>query len=95
LLTLGNLGTIGLEKTSPLCCNRPFPWNWLIYLPLLILSTIPIYVIATVLVYCVTPHLDLSLWYPMRYGWKIPVLVVTQFHPRRIRKIIDNSLPPL
>ena len=78
-LTLGNLGTIGLEKISPLCCSPPFPWNWPIHLPLLILWTIPVYVIATVLAYCVTPHLDLSLWYLMRYGWKIPVLVVRNF----------------
>jgi hypothetical protein len=75
-LTLGNLGTLGLQKISPLYCNRQFPWNWLIYLPLLILWTIPIYVIATVVVYYVTPHIDSSLWHLMRYGWKFPVFVV-------------------
>jgi len=77
-LCIGNLGTLILEKMSPLYCNRPFPWNWLVYLLLLAICTFPIYAIAAAAVYYLARLPDdsyLTLWQSVRHGWRFPFFV--------------------
>src|SRR5215469_7440116 len=74
-LCLGNLCSIPLEALGHLYIRRPFPYNWLIFLGLLLILIGPVYTITTVIVWLVTQMGQVTLWTLLTQGWKFPLLV--------------------
>ena len=54
-LTIANLMTIPLEALRFLYWDEPFPRNWVIYVGLMLVLMVPVYIVATVLVYWLAP----------------------------------------
>jgi len=74
-LTIANLMTIPLESLRFLYWEEPFPRNWVIYMGLMLVLMVPVYVIATVLVYWVAPPEPQSLMHFIQTGWRLPILI--------------------
>ena len=78
-LCLGNLTSIPMEALGYLYARRRFPYNWLIYLALLLVLVGPVYSITTVIVWFLTPVGPVPLWTLLTQGWKFPLLVTLVF----------------
>jgi len=72
---IGNLLTPILRASGPLFYFRPFPQNFLVYSVVLLVATIPVYVITTIIVWRFAPPVPQALGHYLRTGWKVPVLV--------------------
>lgn len=78
-LCIGNLLTPALQASYRLFFNRPFSYNWGIFLVLLATLTFPVYIITTVVVWWLAPPTPQPLWHLLYYGWKLPFLVTLIF----------------
>jgi sigma-B regulation protein RsbU (phosphoserine phosphatase) len=78
-LCIGNLLTLLGSRLSWLFSERPFPYNWLVFLAVLVVLTPPVYVIASVVVWWIAPPTPQSLWHLIITGWKFPLLVTVVF----------------
>jgi len=74
-LTIANLMTITLEALRFLYWDEPFPRNWVIYVGLMLVLMVPVYVIATVLVYWITPPKPQTLTHFIETGWRLPIVI--------------------
>ena len=74
-LCIGNLLNFSMERMNATFPARPFPYNWLVFLAVLLVLTIPIYVIASVIVWLIAPPSPQSLGHLIRTGWKFPSLL--------------------
>jgi sigma-B regulation protein RsbU (phosphoserine phosphatase) len=74
-LCIGNLLSTVIGRLNFLYEKRPFPYNLLIFVPLLLVLTIPIYLITSVVVWLIAPPLPMTLTHLITAGWKFPVLV--------------------
>jgi sigma-B regulation protein RsbU (phosphoserine phosphatase) len=68
-----------MNRLSCLVSDRPFPYNWLMFLAALVVLTPPVYVIASVVVWWIAPPSPQSLWHLIITGWKFPFLVTLVF----------------
>jgi sigma-B regulation protein RsbU (phosphoserine phosphatase) len=75
----GNLIIPPLNRVRRVYGQRPFPYNWLIFLAALAVLTPPVYVIASVVVWRIAPPTPQSLWHLIRTGWKLPFLIIDVF----------------
>ena len=55
--------------------RKPFPYNWLFFLPILIALLIPVYVVSSVVVWLLAPPTPQTLEHLLRTGWKFPILI--------------------
>jgi phosphoserine phosphatase RsbU/P len=78
-LCLGNLLSPAIGWSEFLYAERPFPYNLLIFLPVLLVLTVPIYLITTVVVWLVAPPSPQTLSHLITTGWKFPFLVILVF----------------
>jgi sigma-B regulation protein RsbU (phosphoserine phosphatase) len=78
-LCIGNLVTISLEKLGFLYEKRPFPYNLLIFLPLLLVLTAPVYLITSAVVWMIAPPAGLTLSSLIAVGWKFSFVVTLAF----------------
>ncbi len=78
-LCIGNLLSPAMEWTGFLYSKRRFPFNWLIFLPTLLIVTIPVYLISSTIVWLVAPPGPQTLSHLIRTGWKFPFLVTFVF----------------
>jgi len=78
-LCIGNLVSISLEKLAFLFAKRPFPYNLLIFLPLLLVLTAPVYLITSVVVWLIAPPAGLSLSSLIAVGWKFSFVATLAF----------------
>ncbi|MGD1064507.1 MAG: hypothetical protein ABR860_14715, partial [Terracidiphilus sp.] len=46
-LCVGNLLSPAISRVEFLYSGRPFPFNWLIFVPVLLVLTVPVYLIST------------------------------------------------
>jgi sigma-B regulation protein RsbU (phosphoserine phosphatase) len=74
-LCIGNLLSLAIGRLAFLFSGRPFPFNWLIYLLVLLGLTVPIYLISTTIVWCIAPPVSQTLSHLITTGWKFPFLV--------------------
>jgi sigma-B regulation protein RsbU (phosphoserine phosphatase) len=68
-----------MDQVEFLFSERPFPFNWLIFLPTLLVLTIPVYLISSVIVWLVSPPGPQTFSHLLRTGWKFPFLVTFIF----------------
>jgi sigma-B regulation protein RsbU (phosphoserine phosphatase) len=78
-LCIGNLLTPAMQGAYRWYFNRPFPYNWIVYLGLLGLFTFPVYVISSVIVWWLAPPTPQTLSHLIRTGWKLPCWVIMIF----------------
>ena len=78
-LSLGNLTRIPLERAHPLYLERPFPYNWLVFLSLLVPLLLPIYLISSTLAWWLARPSPDTLAHYLRTGWKFPILITVVF----------------
>jgi sigma-B regulation protein RsbU (phosphoserine phosphatase) len=78
-LCIGNLLSIGIDQLEFLFSGKPFPYNWLIFLPTLLVLTVPVYLISSVIVWLVSPPGPQTLSHLLLTGWKFPFLVTFVF----------------
>jgi sigma-B regulation protein RsbU (phosphoserine phosphatase) len=78
-LCIGNLLAPALDRLSFLYWRRPFPFNWLIFLPVLLILVVPVYLISSAIVWWIAPPAPQSLSHLIRTGWKFPFLVTFVF----------------
>ena len=78
-LCIGNLITPAAAQLRFLYAERAFPYNWLIFLPVLLLLVAPVYVVSSVFVWAIAPPTPQTYAHLIRTGWKLPFLVTFVF----------------
>jgi sigma-B regulation protein RsbU (phosphoserine phosphatase) len=78
-LCIGNLLSPATGWLEVLYAERPFPYDLLIFLTVLLGLTVPIYLIATVVVWSIAPPSPQTLAHLITTGWKFPFLVTFVF----------------
>jgi sigma-B regulation protein RsbU (phosphoserine phosphatase) len=78
-LCIGNLLSFGIDRVEFLFSGRPFPYNWLIFLPTLLALTVPVYLISSVIAWLIAPPGPQTLSHLILTGWKFPFLVTFVF----------------
>jgi sigma-B regulation protein RsbU (phosphoserine phosphatase) len=74
-LCIGNLLTPAMARVRPLYAERPFPYNWLVFLPILMAMVLPVYLISSIFVWVIAPPTPQTYEHLIRTGWKLPFLV--------------------
>src|SRR5215472_15775044 len=74
-MSLGNLTHYSMEKVYPFYGDRRFPYNWLIFLPVLAVLLLPIYLISATLVWLTAQASRQTLAQYLYTAWKFPVLI--------------------
>jgi len=78
-LCIGNLLSLAIDWLGFLYEERPFPYNILIFVPLLIVLTVPIYLITSVVVWLIAPPFPLALSNLIMSEWKFSFVVTFAF----------------
>jgi sigma-B regulation protein RsbU (phosphoserine phosphatase) len=78
-LCIGNLIMPVTERLHHLYAERRFPYNWLLFLSILLLLAPFVYVISSVVVWLLAPPTPQSLSHLIRTGWKLPWLFTIVF----------------
>ncbi len=78
-LCIGNLLSFGMDQVEFLFSKRPFPLNWLVFLPTLLAMTVPVYLISSSIVWLISPPSPQTLSHLLLTGWKFPFLVTFVF----------------
>jgi sigma-B regulation protein RsbU (phosphoserine phosphatase) len=78
-ICIGNLLSFGMDQVEFLFSKRPFPFNWLIFLPTLVALTVPVYLLSTALVWLISPPAPQTMSHLILTGWKFPFLVTFVF----------------
>lgn len=55
--------------------EKPSPYDWIIFLMLLCVMTVPVYLLSSVIVWLVAPPSPQPLGHLLRTGWKMPFLI--------------------
>jgi len=76
---IGNLLSLGIDRVEFLFSGRPFPFNWLIFVPILLALTVPVYLISSTIVWFVALPVPQTLSHLIWTGWKFPFLVTLVF----------------
>jgi len=72
-LCTGNLLSAAIERVQFLFSGRPFPYNWVIFLVVLMVLTVPVYLISTVVVWLVIRPVGQSLTDLIETAWRFPL----------------------
>ena len=78
-LSIGNLITPAIRQLHFLYADRPFPYNWLIFLPVLFVLILPVYLISSAVAWAIELHSSQTYEHLIRTGWKLPFLVTFVF----------------
>lgn len=75
--------------------EKPAPYDWMIFLVLLCVMTVPVYVLSTVIVWWLAPPVPQPLEHLLFTGWRMPVLVtlvygLTNFFYRRTKSRLER-----
>ncbi len=74
-IAIGNLIVPVTERLHGLYNEKPFPYNWLFFLPVLLALLIPVFVVSSAIVWLLAPPTPQTLEHLLRTGWKFPVLI--------------------
>ena len=78
-LCIGNLITPPTDKLHRLYAERRFPYNWLLFLLVLLLLLPVVYLISSAIVWALAPPTPQTLLHLLRTGWKLPFLITFVF----------------
>ncbi|MGA8729129.1 MAG: PP2C family protein-serine/threonine phosphatase [Terracidiphilus sp.] len=74
-IVIGNIVVPITQRLHRYYSEKPFPYNWLFFLPVLLLLLIPVYVVSSVVVWMLAPPTPQTLEHLLRTGWKFPILI--------------------
>ena len=74
-IVIGNIVVPVTERSYGFYSEKPFPYNWLFFLAILLVLLIPVYVFSSVVVWLLAPPAPQTLEHLLRTGWKFPVLI--------------------
>jgi sigma-B regulation protein RsbU (phosphoserine phosphatase) len=74
-IAIGNIMVPVTQTLRRYYSEKPFPYNWFFFLPILLLLLIPVYVLSSVFVWVLAPATPQTLGHLLRTGWKFPVLI--------------------
>lgn len=74
-IAIGNTVVPVTQRLHRYYSEKPFPYNWLFLLPMLLVLLIPVYVVSSVVVWIIAPPTPQTLEHLLRTGWKFPVLI--------------------
>ncbi len=74
-LCIGNLLTPAIGWLDFLYAERSFPYNLLIFVPLLLVLTVPVYLITSVVVWLIALSVPITLSYLIMSGWKFSFVI--------------------
>src|ERR1700751_1602561 len=60
-LSIGNLISLAMEKLEHIYADRSFPYDWLLFLVLLLFLVPPVYLISTTIVWLLAPPVPQTL----------------------------------
>jgi sigma-B regulation protein RsbU (phosphoserine phosphatase) len=75
-ICIGNLLTLLLQLGYPLYRDRPFPYNWVVFLSLLVVLTVPVYIISSAIVCWLAPPTPQTLSHLLLTGWQLPCWII-------------------
>ena len=74
-IAIGNTVVPVTQRLRRYYSEKPFPYNWLFFLAILLVLLIPVYAVSSVVVWIFAPPTPQTLEHLLRTGWKFPVLV--------------------
>ena len=74
-LCIGNLVSLAIGWLEFLYAERPFPYNLLIFVPLLLVLTVPVYLITSVVVWLIALPVPIPLSYLIMSAWKFSFVI--------------------
>lgn len=74
-IAIGNIVVPVTQRLHRYYSEKPFPYNWLFFVPILLVLLIPVYVLSSVVVWILAPPTPQTLGHLLRTGWKFPVLI--------------------
>jgi sigma-B regulation protein RsbU (phosphoserine phosphatase) len=74
-IVIGNTVVLVTERSHRLYSDKPFPYNWMFFLGILLVLLIPVYVFSSVVVWLLAPPTPQTLEHLLRTGWKFPVMI--------------------
>lgn len=74
-IAIGNTIVPATQWLHRYYAEKPFPYKWLFFLPILLALLIPVYVVSSVFVWILAPPTPQTLGHLLRTGWKFPVLI--------------------
>jgi sigma-B regulation protein RsbU (phosphoserine phosphatase) len=74
-IAIGNIVVLVTQRLHKYYSEKPFPYNWLFFLAILLVLLIPVYALSSVVVWILAPPTPQTLGHLLRTGWKFPVLV--------------------
>ena len=77
--SIGNLITPAIERLHFLYADRPFPYNWIVFLPVLLVLVPPVYLISSAFVWAIELRTSQTYVHLILTGWKLPFLVTFVF----------------
>ena len=78
-LCMGNLIMFAIGRLRVLFENREFPYNWMVFLPVMLVLAAPVYVISSVVVWMIALPSPQTLGHLILTGWKLPYVVTFVF----------------
>jgi sigma-B regulation protein RsbU (phosphoserine phosphatase) len=78
-LCTGNLLSVAMARSEFLFAGKPFPFNWAIFLAVLMVLSVPVYLISTVAVWLVVRPVSLTLPELLETAWRFPLIVTMVF----------------
>jgi phosphoserine phosphatase RsbU/P len=59
--------------------EKPFPYDWMIFLIVLCVLSVPVYAVSSIIVWWIAPPTPQSLGHLITTGWKLPILVIVVY----------------
>jgi sigma-B regulation protein RsbU (phosphoserine phosphatase) len=78
-LCIANLLSLSIGRLEFLFSDKPYPFNLLIYLLVLLGLAVPVYLISAAILWFIAPPVSQTLSHLITTGWKIPLLVIIVF----------------
>ncbi len=78
-LCIGNLLSFAIGRLEFVYSARKFPFNWIIFLLVLLGLTVPIYLVSTMIVWLLARPVSQTLFHLITTGWKFPFLITLVF----------------
>jgi sigma-B regulation protein RsbU (phosphoserine phosphatase) len=78
-LSIGNMISFAVERLQFLFADRPFPYNLIVYIPVVLIVAAPVYVVSTALVWLIALPAGQNLGQLIITGWKLPYVITLVF----------------
>jgi phosphoserine phosphatase RsbU/P len=78
-LCTGNLLSSAMERLGFLFAGKPFPYNWVIFLAVLMVLSVPVYLISTAAVWLIIRPATMTLLDLIETAWRFPLVATFVF----------------